>query len=384
MPRRFTALRRFSFTFIALALSPTILILLAGEATLRAKYFLAHDYDWNYLTTPYVNGRLRLSGRMSFDAPVMNEQIVFTFPRPCVSGMVFSTEQQRPLPRSWDEHCFRGDRVSVAKPPDEYRIVFLGGSTVQDVQSDEEMMTAQVKNGLPAVVGGKRVTVVNAGMSGFGSTELLGRFRSDVAKFSPDMVVYYEAWNEQPNDVKPRSKVDRQLSALNTGLHRALHYRSLLYTYVLEKFAFATAAKANFWKVDLTDLKKDFPQLARDVRDQHGQFVFVTQVVDLPRTWKGIDTFDYHAVDALIDRLKADPTYVWDINEISMLNQRLALGYTLELCREHTIPVMSVLDDMEALGEAKRAEMFVDLVHLSVKGDRFVGGLIASRLQLSN
>ena len=382
MPRRFIGLRRFSFKFLALALAPAVFVLLAGEATLRTKYFLAHGYDWNYLTTPYVNGRLSLRGRMSFDVPLTEDQIVFTFPRPCVSGMVYSTELQRLLPRTWDANCFRGDRVSLSKPADEYRIVFLGGSTVQDVQSDEEMMTAQVKRALPSAAGGKQITVVNAGMSGFGSTELLGRYEQEIAKFSPDLVVYYEAWNEQPNDVKPRSKVDRELSALNTSIHRALHYRSMLYTYVREKFAFAAAAQANFWKVDLTALKSDFPRLARQVRERGAGFVFVTQVVNLPRTWKGIDTFDYHAVDALLDRLKADPKYVWNINEISMLNQRLALGYTLELCRENTIPVISVLDDMEALGEAKRAEMFVDLVHLSVKGDRFVGGLIAGRLQL--
>jgi hypothetical protein len=382
VPRRFIALRRFSFKIIVLALAPTLVFVLAGEAVLRMKYFFAHGHDWNYLTTPYVNGKLKLSGRMSFDAPLADDQIVFTFPRPCVSGMVLSTELKQLMPRTWDEQCFRGDRVSVSKPADEYRIVFLGGSTVQDVQSDDEMMTAQFKRAFPPVHAGKRTTVVNAGMAGLGSSELLERYQSKVARLSPDLVVYYEAWNEQPNDVKPRSKVDRQLSDLNTGVHRALHYRSMLYTYLKEKFAFAAAAKANFWKVDLSAVRTDFPRLARDVRARGGAFVFVTQVVNLPRTWKGIDTFDYHAVDALLDRLKADPAYVWDINEISMLNQRLALGYTLELCRENSIPVISLLDDMEALGDAKRGEMFVDLVHLSVKGDRFVGGLIANRLEL--
>jgi hypothetical protein len=101
--------------------------------------------------------------------------------------------------------------------------------------------------------------------------------------------------------------------------------------------------------------------------------------------WKGVDTFDYRAVSGLLDRLKADRSYSYDVMEISGLNQRLALRYTMELCRQQRIPIADILDPVEALGEPARNELFTDLGHLTIKGDRLVGQLIAKSIgELAN
>src|SRR5207302_11296171 len=98
--------------------------------------------------------------------------------------------------------------------PDEYRVIFLGGSTVEDAQSDEEMMTAQFKRALPASHDGKRITVINAGHANFDSQTIRGYWDAVVRRFSPDLVLYYEAWNEQQGDIKfTGMRVDRRLSA---------------------------------------------------------------------------------------------------------------------------------------------------------------------------
>ena len=106
--------------------------------------------------------------------------------------------------------------------------------------------------------------------------------------------------------------------------------------------------------------------------------MFVTQVLRFPRMWKGLDTFgDYHAIEAFIDRLKADPHYTYDAEEVSALNQRRAVGYTIELCRELGVPVIDIRQPIEDAGEAERKAMFEDVPHRTVKGDRIVGELIA-------
>jgi hypothetical protein len=78
----------------------------------------------------------------------------------------------------------------------------------------------------------------------------------------------------------------------------------------------------------------------------------VTQVIRLPRASKGVDTFDYEAVDRLIDRLRDDSAYVYDTVEISALNQRRTVADTIGLCRELDVPVIDILGDVEAEGEA--------------------------------
>ena len=386
--------------FLAFALTPTVVLLLAAETTVRLKYFFSpYGRDWKYLMTPIGRGSafaetsaptntrsaaVSLASRED-DAP--EGQLVFRWQTPCSNSMVFSNELGREMPRTWDEHCFRGDRVTPAKNPDEYRVVFLGGSTVEDGQSDAEMMTEQFKRALPASASGKRVTVVNAGKANFDSRVIRSYWDSVVKKFSPDLVVYYEAWNEQQGDIKfTGMRVDQGMAAFSRHrLHRLLYYRSMLYTYLVERFGLRlVAARNRFWKVDLNQLRH-FVELSRAVRASGAQFVFATQIVRFPRMWKGVDTFDYRAVAALLDRLKADRSYAYDVTEISGLNQRLALRYTMELCRQQNIPVADILDPVEALGEPARNELFTDLGHLTIKGDRLVGQLIAKSIgELAN
>lgn len=382
-----TVRRVLSLRFLAFALTPSLVLVLAAETTVRLKYFFSpYGRDWTYLTTPIGRGSALVATTAPASAPAAAGedetsvgQLVFRWQTPCVDSMVFSHELGKEMPRTWDGQCFRGDRVTPAKGPDEYRVVFLGGSTVEDAQSDAEMMTEQFKRALPAPPGGKRVTVVNAGKANFDSRVIRSYWDSVVKKLSPDLVVYYEAWNEQQGDIKfTGMRVDQGLAAFTRfRLHRLLYYRSMLYTYLVERFGLRMAAARNrFWKVNVQQLRH-FVELARAVRSSGARFVFATQIVRFPRMWKGVDTFDYPAVDALLDRLKADRHYAYDVTEISALNQRLALRYTMELCRQQDIPIADILEPVEALGDTGRNELFTDLGHLTVKGDRVVGQLIA-------
>ncbi len=302
-------------------------------------------------------------------------QIVFRWQKPCTDQVVRSVELAKELPRTWDDNCFRGDHVKKDEPADEYRIFVVGGSTVEDAQSDEEMWTAQLKRRLPARHAGKTITVVNAGKAGYESHRIFLYWVATLAAFTPDLVVYYEAWNEQPTDVT-FAHADDRIYAGRDWLQQLLFYRSMLYTYAVEKAAFLRAARDRFWRTDLVQVRKGFRQLQEAITPS-ARIVFVTQVIRFPRMWKGVDTFDRGAVSELLDRLHADRAYAYDVTEISALNQRMTLDYELEMCREFNIPVINILGEVEALGDAVRAELFLDLGHLTPKGDRLVGDLVA-------
>jgi len=379
------ARRVFSLKFVAFALTPVVTLLVAAEATLRLKYFLAPTgHDWRYLTTPIGRGSVvppDPPSAASQDRAAVEDQMVVHWKEPCVNQTVYSADLRKEMPRTFDEHCLRGDRVAPGKAPGEYRIVFLGGSTVEDAQSDDEMMTARFKRLLPATHHGKRTTVVNAGKANFDSRTIHAYWRSVIRDLAPDLVLYYEAWNEQQGDVKfTGMSVDERMAAFRRrSIHKALYYRSMLYTYLVERFGFRMVAGTRFWKIDTKQLRH-VVELAQDVRDAGAHFVFVTQAVRFPRRWKNVDTFNADQDDALLERLRGDPHYSYDVTEISALNQRLAVSSTLDLCRRYQIPAIDILDNVEALGDAGRAGLFSDLGHLTVKGDRFVGELIAARL----
>lgn len=371
-------MRLSSRKFVAFTLAPALTLVLAAETTVRLKYFFAHAHDWNYITAPLSRGHAAGVERFS---PPQEQQTVVNWPRPCVNGTVYSAELHRDMPRTFDGNCFRGDHVEQARTGDEYRVVFLGGSTVEDGQSDQEMMTAQFKRSLPQRFAGKTITVVNAGKPGFQSSLILQYWESWVGTFSPDLVLYYEGWNEIPTDVR-WTQADQNIAAIGGHLHKALFYRSMLYTYLVEKVALRATARQRFWQIDLDRLRSSFSQLVEKVRNRRARFVFVTQVIRFPRRWKGVDTFDRHAVETLLAQMRADPGYEYDMKEVSALNQRLTVSYTIELCRQLRVPVVNILEPVEAVGEGGRDELFVDLGHLTVAGDRLVGGLIAKGLPL--
>src|ERR1044071_7316010 len=104
--------RVLSARFMAFALTPTIVLLLAGETTVRFKYFLSpYGRDWTYLTTPIGRGSMFIATASAAAATAAgedaaNDQLEFRWQTPCVNSMVRSSELQKDMPRTWDEHCY--------------------------------------------------------------------------------------------------------------------------------------------------------------------------------------------------------------------------------------------------------------------------------------
>jgi hypothetical protein len=308
-------------------------------------------------------------------AAASSDQMKFKWVRPCRDREVFSQHYQKPMPFTWDANCFRGDSVTTSKPAGEVRIFVVGGSTVEDAQPDVDMWTRQLKLKLDD----PRIKVVNAGQTSMGSSRMTTMYESKVSLFKPDLLLYYEGWNEQ-TDFGRLAQIEQQLGAVTNRLHKALHYKSLLYTYLVEKYSFMTTQDVKLWKIDVKQMQDNLERLSRVVKRSGTQLVFITQVTRTPRTWKGVDTFDGNALEGLLDRLQADKSYAYDTEEISALNQRLAVARSIELFRRLNVPIINILDEVEALGVEGRKPLFIDLGHLTWQGDHFVGKLVGQKL----
>src|SRR5438105_32380 len=100
------------------AITPAIVLLVAAEGTARLKYYFSpYGRDWRYLTTPIGRGSAARaeSPARSEQRGGAEDQLVFRWQTPCVDGVVYSPELRKDMPRTWDEHCFRGDRVATRK-----------------------------------------------------------------------------------------------------------------------------------------------------------------------------------------------------------------------------------------------------------------------------
>ena len=189
MQRRFGVVKSGVF-----ALVPVIALLLVGEGIGRLKYFIDHDYDWNYLTAPFRGAEPDVDPVTSVGDNGSSQTQIPWHPW-CRDREVFSRHYQRVMLYSYDEFCFRGDRVTPSKSADEFRIFVLGGSAVEDQEPDGDTTVDYVKRALGESYDGRRVVMVNAGRRTYGSTSILVLYDDKVSAFTPDLVIYGEAWN---------------------------------------------------------------------------------------------------------------------------------------------------------------------------------------------
>jgi lysophospholipase L1-like esterase len=92
---------------------------------------------------------------------------------------------------------YRAGEFPRAKPPGEFRIVAVGGSTTYDefIEDNEAIHTAQLEAILHAR-GYSRVRVINAGVPSYNSWESLINLQFRVLDLDPDIVIHYDNNND--------------------------------------------------------------------------------------------------------------------------------------------------------------------------------------------
>ena len=93
---------------------------------------------------------------------------------------------------------YRNDDFSLEKPRGVYRIVALGGSSTYDVsiEDNKKIFTAQLEKLLTEQYGYQNVEVINAGVPGYNSWEILINLEFRVLDLNPDLVIIYEGTND--------------------------------------------------------------------------------------------------------------------------------------------------------------------------------------------
>jgi lysophospholipase L1-like esterase len=93
---------------------------------------------------------------------------------------------------------YRNDEISLEKPGNVYRIVALGGSSTYDVriEDNQKTFTAQLEKLLKEQYGYENVEVINAGVPGYNSWEILVNLEFRVLDLDPDLVIIYEGTND--------------------------------------------------------------------------------------------------------------------------------------------------------------------------------------------
>ena len=95
-----------------------------------------------------------------------------------------------------NSYGFRGKEFDIVKPAGVFRIVAVGASTTYGAaNSDQNTYPAQLEH-MIRESGYKNVEVLNAGVTGYTTTESFINFYLRVLNLSPDMIIFYQARND--------------------------------------------------------------------------------------------------------------------------------------------------------------------------------------------
>jgi hypothetical protein len=206
--------------------------LLLGELVARAYYFYRHDYAPRYLIIPFGSGSKE---RLPENPDKVGKTVYGT--DPCFGRRILFTVNRQ---------GGRGKEWALAKPPGTVRVITLGASSTFGSDSpDWATWPAFLEDALRRRYGAN-TEVLNASWPGVRIAYLLHWFTKELYRYNPDMVIYYEGWNDTP--LEPSSEVDANVVHTHSftwfgPLVSWLHYRSMLYTYLVEKTQFYLAKR---------------------------------------------------------------------------------------------------------------------------------------------
>jgi lysophospholipase L1-like esterase len=152
----------------------------------------------------------------------------------------------------------RGPAVPFARTPGVPRILVVGASTTFDsfVRGDDKAWPARLQTELTRLRGGHNVEVVNAGVPGYRLLDNIIRLQTELYRFRPDVIVYYEAHNDiygafrQAIDAPRQTNTPEEMPVI-TPWRRWLERHSMMYGKVLGRLL-----AVNFGRAGRADLSR--------------------------------------------------------------------------------------------------------------------------------
>lgn len=296
----------------------------------------------------------------------------------------------------------RGPEWSPKAAPGALRVMAVGGSTTWGINNPDgatwpALLQADLARQLK-----RPVEVLNAGVPKQTMAGIMRELPDLIERFHPDAVLYYEAFNDAIYFASDYEQVNVLIGAFHQtwlgSLTRGLHYRSVLYTSLLEKASFRRAREDRHVVPDIRNFEgwiEAFVALGRETGVVPILVLQVTALEPVP----GLETValnDPKAMRAfLLNALEAqeqtpDEEARWRGRD--GLDLRTSAPWARRWAYQTQVLVEAARRKGEALGvtvvdprpvfQAYRGTqpIFCDVIHLTDDGNRILAGVIADEV----
>ncbi len=381
---------------VIFSLIPVLLLCGAGEGAARIIYWRQHGHDWRYLTIPFGWK----------DKSPYGLKNLTVYPSVHKTKTLFDQLSQRELVFRVNSQGGRGGEWVQAKAPGTTRILAIGGSSTFGINNPEEATWPVLLKRELKSASGTDVEVLNGGRPGgmlgsqpggadaLDSQDLLKSLQGSNSWFQmrPDVVLYYEGYNNSPRPYLRR--VDWAIARFHTAMwlgqwSRWLYYRSMLYTYLVEKWFFTWIRKQYPLSSAVTYYRAEVQELFHDIQAHGAKPVLVLQVLPYPdpAEIRQANLHDPQAVDALVNRLVDQHAGGQDVPIQEDFRSVYNAAVLIEVARrEADAAGVQVIDPRPVFFSNGRLleGLLHDHIHLTDRGNALLAQQIAAQLRLSS
>jgi len=207
---------------------------------------------------------------------------------------------------------YRGKEPEIIDKNNLYKIIAYGDSNTlgSPETSWPEELNILIKKQFP------NIEVYNAGVGGYTSYQGLQRFKEDIKKNKPNLVLINFGWNDpSPAIGKPDSLYGQELTGLQKILRSSKLFLVLQYYYYSNNKVIDDQAKNYIPRVSIEDYKKNINTFISIAKKNNIKIILLTRPINLPS----------------IEDLKIKPITMWRLN-VSKYNEALR-----ELAKKNSI-----------------------------------------------
>jgi len=304
----------------------------------------------------------------------------------------FDACTQREVAFSVNRWGGRGPDWPAGPPPGRtIRILAVGGSMTFGVNNPESATWPVL---LQQELSHRGVTaeVLNLSAPSKRLEQIVDELPEALARWSPRIVLYYEGVNNATAQATGYFAADTAIGRFHHEhvlgrLASSLHYRSVLYTLLLEKLQFMQMARKDQVVPEIDYFRKALARFIRLVRAHGATPVLVLQVTQSPPDpeLRTLHLDDHRAVEAAIRKAVDADTTVVDTRYSTRLWTYQAQVLVEVVRRTGEAQGVQVIDPRPAFATLPNsAALFCDMVHLRDEGNAVLAGAIGHALDLKS
>jgi lysophospholipase L1-like esterase len=358
-----------------------ILILLLVEITSRVFYYLKYG-NTGYLIAPFCSQTTFHAINMDYIVADDGKILYYKFNHGINTIKAYYDDKEYTNTYYINKNGFRNREIKLIK--DRYRIICLGGSTLASLDSPDDQTIPVF---LEQFLSKYNIEVINMGIDGYTSSEVLELYTREAYKYNPDTIIAYFG----RNDIYRNNAIllNNWYNWLFYQIHKVFYQKSIAYTIFIERtrmfieeYLALHVKEKKFLSCEYNPSKKFLENFKSIVDFSKKHNIKVIYICEVPN-YKG----DAHSHLNLLKRNSNNSLgnqSITDVEEVCLINVFKLQEDIKNICKERSLQFIDGRAEFYEKMLNSRQDFFLnnnsDKTHLTPKGNEVMAEIISKQI----